>query len=186
MYGGEWFLCCTVKCRWSVCWTACVYEEMLSTVGGTETKEECLPTQEWHSICQKIWETHWNSITEQFTYIHLKWFTHSGGGGKLLGKVLHHCHIDLVVKVNKIAPLLLPRSWIMCWWCVRGQDAVAVVSIICNQQYNKSTLFNVEVKCPDLHYWHNAGNIVWVTVVPWHRHYYNVALQPHTVTLGWP
>lgn len=46
----------------------------------------------------------------------LKWFTYPRGQGKLLGKVLHLCRVDLVVKVDKIAPLLLKGSWIMCGW----------------------------------------------------------------------
>lgn len=76
----------------------------------------------------------------------LKWFTYSRGWGKLLGKALHLCRVDLVVKVNEIAPLLLTRSWIMCWWCVGGQEAVAVVSIICNQQCDKCSLLTVELQ----------------------------------------
>lgn len=60
---------------------------------------------------------HWWSLN---TTIYIYTLTYSRGGGKLVGKVLHLCCVDLVVKVNDVAPLLLPR------W---DQDAD---SIICN------------------------------------------------------
>lgn len=45
--------------------------------------------------------------------------------------MLHLCRVDLVVKVDKAAPLLLIGSWIMCCWLVGSRDAAAGVSIIC-------------------------------------------------------
>lgn len=80
-----------------------------------ETMEEFLPT----AVIQYMLE---NPILLEYisTFLHPQmwtsetWFTYSRGWCKLLGKALHLCCVDLVVKVNKIAPLLLPRSWIMC------------------------------------------------------------------------
>lgn len=59
--------------------------------------------------------------------------TYSKVRGKLLGKVLHLSCVDLVVKVDKVAPVLL-TLWVMCGWCAGGQDVATVVFITCNQQ----------------------------------------------------
>lgn len=75
----------------------------------------------------------------------LKWLTYPRVQGKLLCKVLHLCCVDLVVKRDKIAPLPLWRSWIMCGWCIGGRDVVPVVSIICNQQHNKWSHLMLEI-----------------------------------------
>ncbi len=97
--------------------------------------------QESDSICQKItfWEMKWyNMLQHLHVFVNVTFsVTYSRVWGKLLGKFLHLCCVDVVVKVNKIALLLLTRSWIMCCWRVGGQDAHAVFSIICNQKCNK-------------------------------------------------
>lgn len=61
----------------------------------------------------------------------LKWFTYSRCWRELFGKVLHPCPVDLVVKVNKISPLFLKSSWMMCWWGVGCRHTDAVVNLIC-------------------------------------------------------